>query len=80
VQHFHGYEGVIPSVNRDTLNLDLEKEEIEEIFASHAEDLTNEHLVLLIENPEESCDEKGDVLFPKTLTLKRMSLAFSRVD
>lgn len=50
------------------------------MLASHAEELNNEDVVLLVENPEESCGEKDDVLIPRTLTLKRMSLAFSRTE
>jgi hypothetical protein len=87
MQDFQGYKDVVPSVNRNTLNLafkacfrELEGENIEEMLASHAEELTNEDLKLLIENPEEGCDDEDDVVAPRTLTLKRKSLAFSHAE
>jgi hypothetical protein len=40
----------------------------------------NEDLVLLVKDHEKGCGEKDDVLAPRTLILKRMSLASNRIE
>jgi hypothetical protein len=42
-------------------------------------DVTN-GLELMIENPEEDCDDADDAVAARTVTLKRMSLAFCPIE
>jgi hypothetical protein len=87
VQDFQRYKNVVPSVNRDTLNSahkagfrELESTNTEEALASHAQELANEDLKLLVKSSEEGCDDKDNVVASRTLALKCTSLAFSRIE
>lgn len=75
---------IVPSVNKETLNIaqevgfvNLTYEDIEEVLASHMEELTNEELQELAQIPEEDEDEG---LPERTLTTKGMSTAFRLID
>jgi hypothetical protein len=43
------------------------------------EDVTSD-LELLVQNPEEGCDDEDDAVDARTLTLKLMSLEFSLIE
>ncbi|KAG7175269.1 putative Tigger transposable element-derived protein 1-like 219 [Homarus americanus] len=72
--------GVISVVNRDILSLtrqagfdELESEDIEDVLASHTEELTNEDLQLLTEHSPIEDDEEE--IAQRTLTTKRKAEA-----
>jgi hypothetical protein len=56
----------------------LEGQNIEAVLASHAEELTNEDLVLMDEDPEEGCGDEDD-MSTIGLTLKSVLLASNHV-
>jgi hypothetical protein len=80
VQHFHGYKGVNPSVNRDTLKLSQRRRMLKRCLHPMPKIWLMKIWYLLADNPEVGCGEKDDVIVPRKLTLKRMSLAISRIE
>jgi arsenate reductase-like glutaredoxin family protein len=75
---------IVPSVNCDTFNLARkafrELESTEAVRASHAQGFTNGELESLVQNLGEENDYEEDAVTSRTLTLKRMPLAFKRTE
>ena len=84
---FTGFKDVVPLVNRDILNLareagfdELVTEDIENVLASHTEELTNEDLTLLAQSPDDADEDDDDDEPKRILTTKRMAAAFRLIE